>query len=153
MLKAWVIHTVQANKELNAEHRLKRALALCQKLLEGSAITDLRLQRGGGGNWDDREIENLAKRLGIPITLEPATLSLVKRHVRDDLGPLELIKKLRNELAHGAISFGDCAQNDSVETLEELKAITFAYLNEVICRFDQYVNQAEFLASNVNGAA
>lgn len=153
MLRAWVLHTVQAHKELSPENRLDRALALCQKLLQGSAVTDFKLQRGGGGNWDDREIEDLAKKIGIQITLEPATLRQVRRHVRDDLGPLALIKKLRNELAHGTISFGDCAQNDSVETLDELRAITFAYLNEVIHRFDQYVSQAEFLAANVPGAA
>jgi hypothetical protein len=71
--------------------------------------------------------------------------SAVKRRFQDDLGPLALVKQLRNRLAHGSISFAQCAENVTVARLVELKDKTVDYLREVVGCFNAYLDTFEYL--------
>src|SRR5882757_4607980 len=46
-------------------------------------------------------IRTIAGRLGFHLTVSQETYRAIKRPFRDELGPLRLVKKLRNSLAHG----------------------------------------------------
>jgi hypothetical protein len=70
----------------------------------------------------------------------------IKRRIKDDLGTLGHIKRLRNKLAHGAISFTECAEDVTVAQLTELKDNTSNYLREIIECFIAYIKRSEFLA-------
>lgn len=69
----------------------------------------------------------------------------LKRPFRDDMGPLALVKQLRNRLAHGSISFAQCAEDVTVERLVELKNKTVDYLKEVVGCFASYIDSFEYL--------
>ena len=45
-------------------------------------VSNLTLEVGGGGNWDDDSIEKFGSRLGLRLTLKKKTKSDVKRPVR-----------------------------------------------------------------------
>lgn len=143
--REWVRVTARTHENLTPEHRLESALLLCNHLVASLPIDAFDISKGGGGNWDDSAIEAFSKRLGFQVVVSKPVLSAVKQRVRDDLGPLALVKQLRNHLAHGSISFAQCAENVTVGQLLELKEKTVNYLKEVICCFSNYVESFEYL--------
>ena len=141
----WVRVTARTHIELTPQHRLESALALCEHLVSSLPIGIFSIEKGGGGNWDDDAIEAISYRLGVPLNVSPPVHSNVKRRVKDDLGPLRLVKQLRNELAHGSISFTECAEDVTVAWLVDLKDKTASYLREVVAHYVTYVETYEYL--------
>jgi MAE_28990/MAE_18760-like HEPN len=72
----------------------------------------------------------------------------IKQPFRDDLGPLALVRKLRNDLAHGSISFAECGENMTAGELRDLADRTAAYLREVVKAFETYVDDYGFLVKD-----
>lgn len=143
--REWVRVTARTHEDLTPEHRLESALSLCDHLVASLPIAAFDIAKGGGGNWDDVAIEAISQRLGFQLTVSEPVYSAIKRPFRDDLGPLALVKQLRNRLAHGAISFEQCAENITVARLIELKDKTVAYLKEVVDCFVAYVESCNYL--------
>lgn len=143
--REWVRAMARTHVEMNYENRLGHALNLCQHLVESLPIDQFSIERGGGGNWDDNEIEAIADRLGFSLVIDRAAYSGVKRPFRDDLGALALVKVLRNKLAHGSISFAECAGDLSVSRIDDLKFKVVAYLREVIRCFSEYLAAYGFI--------
>ncbi len=143
--REWVRVTARTHENLTPEHRLENALLLCDHLVASLPIAAFDLNKGGGGNWDDSEIEALSRRLGCQLVVSQPVYSAIKRPFRDELGPLALVKQLRNRLAHGSISFAQCAEDITVGRLIELKDRTVDYLREVVSCFNAYVESFEYL--------
>lgn len=143
--REWVRMTARTHVELNPENRLESALRLCNHLVAALPISAFDIDKGGGGNWDDSEIEAFSKRLGFKLVVSQPVYSAIKQPFRDDLGPLALVKQLRNRLAHGSISFAQCAGDVTVGRLVELKDRTVDYLKEVVDCFSRYVESFEYL--------
>jgi hypothetical protein len=144
--REWVRHIARTHIDLTFDHRLDDAFSLCERLINTLPVAALEIQMGGGGNWDDAEIEAFAeKRIGLKLTFTPTTRTLAKRHVRNDQGALALIKRLRNDLAHGSISFAECGANATVTELRDLATWTSTYLRETISQFSNFVKRHEFL--------
>ncbi len=57
--------TARTHIDLNYDNRLERALYLCDHLVQALPIAELRVEKGGGGNWDNNAIENIIQRLGL----------------------------------------------------------------------------------------
>lgn len=151
--KEWVRVIARTHTELKSERRLESALALCEHLVAALPVSTFEIEKGGGGNWDDLAIEKISERLGLALVVSKPVRSGIKRQVRDGLGPLALVKTLRNRLAHGDISFAECAENVTVNELVELKNRTVAYLTEVVDRFIVYLATHEFLIPSRRPAA
>lgn len=143
--REWVRATARTHVDLTPEHRLDSAFRLCEHLVASLPINAFDLDQGGGGNWDDLQIEAFSKRLGFQLEVSQPVYSAVKQPFRDDLGPLALVKQLRNRLAHGSISFAQCSEDVTVERLIDLKDKTVNYLGEVVVCFAKYVDGFEYL--------
>lgn len=144
--REWVRATAKTHESnLTPEHRLDRTLAMCDVLVASLPITEFDIEKGGGGNWDDAAIEVISQRLGFQLMVSQPVYSAIKRRFQDDLGPMALVKDLRNKLAHGSISFAQCAEDVTVARLQELKGVTVAYLTEVVGCFTNYVQAHEYL--------
>lgn len=143
--REWVRAVARTHIDLNYEKRLEHALRLCDHLMEALPIAGFKMEKGGGGNWDDEAIEAIASRLGLSLQVSQATYSAIKRPFKDDLGPLGLVKKLRNSLAHGSISFAECGENVTVAELRDLSDRTANYLREVVSAFQSGIDQREYL--------
>lgn len=143
--KEWVRVMARTHEELTPDHRLESALRLCDHLVAALPVAEFALDKGGGGNWDDQAIEAISKRLGFQLSVSEPVYRAVKRRFQDDLGPLALVKRLRNQLAHGSISFSECAENVTVARLVDLKDKTADYLREVVGCFNTYLDSFEYL--------
>ncbi|MGZ5011024.1 MAG: MAE_28990/MAE_18760 family HEPN-like nuclease [Methylobacter sp.] len=141
----WVRGIARTHKELNAEHRFSATMELCNHLIEHRPVTALSIEKGGGGNWDDTEIENISKRIGFDLSVSTPVYQNIKRPIKDGKGALQLVKKLRNDLAHGSISFSECANEVTVSELRDLKDNTVHYLHEVIENFTAFIDGYEYL--------
>lgn len=144
--REWIRSTARTHiSDLNVEKRLQSAVDLCDHLIEIRPISEWEIERGQAGNWDDKAIESITKRLGCQLRISRAVLKGIKQRVRDDKGPLTLVKDLRNRLAHGSLSFVECGNNVTVDDLKEIKNQTARYLREVVAAFSTYINTYGFL--------
>ena len=67
--REWIRSMARTHTALNEENRLQTAIELCDRLIQALPIIAWRLDRRGGGNWDDKEIAAITKRLGCTLTL------------------------------------------------------------------------------------
>ncbi|MEV4119477.1 MAE_28990/MAE_18760 family HEPN-like nuclease [Micromonospora sp. NPDC049645] len=155
--REWVRAVAQTHVDMTPEKRLKFALELSNHITNQLPIAGFVVDTGGGGNWDDEAIFKVGKRLGCRITNSPEVSKAVKSKTSgSEHGPLKLVKLRRNDLAHGSLSFVECAQNLVVRELRENANQVGAYLREVIECFTQYINSHAFLRpahQPSNGAA
>jgi len=143
--REWVRVVARTHVDMNYESRLESALDLCEHLVSALPVPGFKMEKGGGGNWDDGAIEQIVARLGFQLKVDNAIYKGIKRPFRDDLGPLGLVKKLRNNLAHGSMSFAECGENITVSELRDLSERTVAYLREVVKAFVEYIDGHGFL--------
>src|SRR5262249_50072775 len=97
------------------------------------------------GNWDTFQLEEMAERLGCELRIDAAVETEAKRHVRDDMGSLSLVRYLRNRLAHGDMAFEECGDGVSVADLRLLKERTENYLRQVVLSFAAFIEEGNFL--------
>ncbi len=142
--RAWVREIARTHVDLTPQNRLESALALCDHLVEQLPVTSFRITKGAG-NWDDAEIEDVSKRIGCPLAVPQEAFKAAKRPFRNERNALGLIKWLRNQLAHGEISFAQCGEGVTVEELERLTSLTAEYLKGVTASFETYVAAEGFL--------
>lgn len=143
--KEWIKVVTATNKEMNADNRLKYAVALADLFVRATPLPAFKLEKGGGGNWNDTNIEEMLKKLGLHLRLTPTVRAAAKRKFRDDLGPLALVVKLRNDLAHGVISFTECGENETVAGLRQISSGTAMYLRSVVRAVERFIDRHEFL--------
>lgn len=143
--REWVRSTARTHIDLSYPKRLNAAIAAVDFVVEAHPVSDFVIEKGGGGNWDDAAIEEMSNRLGCQLKVSPSIYSLIKRPVKDDLGPLALVKSRRNSLAHGSMSFAESASEVTVSDLKALVNAVVDYLDEVVRQFDSYVEDFEFL--------
>jgi MAE_28990/MAE_18760-like HEPN len=143
--REWVRTVARTHTELSYENRLQSALEMCNHLVSQLPIQQFEIEIGGGGNWDDEAIEKIGDRVGCHLLLSKEVKSQVKRPLRDDKGAMKLIKDRRNGLAHGRLSFVDCADGVAVQELRDITDVIGAYLREVINCFVKYIDVFGFL--------
>lgn len=143
--REWVRSTARTHKDLSFSTRLDAAVQLVEHLLESEPVAYFTIEKGGGGNWDDRAIERMSERLGCKLALSRRVKRSVKKPIKDDLGALALVRRHRNDLAHGSVSFTQSAEQVTVRELKELADAVTSYLTEVVDHFTAFVAGHEFL--------
>jgi hypothetical protein len=146
MRTEWVRSAARTDEgDMSPANRLKHALEMCNHLVGSLPISQFEIGKGGGGNWDDSAIEKMSQRFGLQLAVSPPIYSAIKQPFRNDLGALALVKDLRNQLAHGSISFAQCAAEETVGRLIELKKKTVDYLEEVVRCFVGFIESHAFI--------
>lgn len=98
---------------------------------------------GGRGNLDARKIREFAEEFGF---------SSVTHYRARNGEALFLIKKRRNDLAHGLESFAECGRQYSIEDLVRMKQETVVYLRSLLRNVSRYLQEKQFRAPNAGGA-
>lgn len=150
----WVRYIARTHHtELSSEKRLDAAMKLCKQLISTQPVSEFNLEKGGGGNWDDKSIKSFCERIGVVLKTSLPVYSRISRPFKDDKRPMEYVKTLRNDLAHGTISFADGGSGITVTDLRDLLGHIRDYLNEVIAIFENFIAQSEYLASHATVGA
>lgn len=135
----WIRAIAKTHIVLSPSNRLEATVAMCDHLLSQLPVANFTVEAGGGGNWDDDAIEAVSKRVGCKLQISRNARMAVKRHFRDDMGALKLVKNRRNGLAHGSLSFVDCSDGISVAELRVLTTSVGGYLKEAVSSFGSYI--------------
>lgn len=144
--RQWVRFIARTHTELNYENRLEFALSLCDHLVQSIPISEFKIEKGAGGGWEDESIDKIIReQLGFSFKIKSDVYTGIKRPFKDDLGPLKLVKDLRNKLAHGSLSFAECGEGTTVSELRELTKCTSSYLREVVACLQLSMDSYEFL--------
>lgn len=151
--REWVRTTAKTHAGLNAENQLKKAVECCDHLIQSLPIMEWKLDRRGGGSWDDHAIEEMTDRLGCKVCLSDDVRKGVTQKIRDDKTALALVKDFRNRLAHGSLSFTECGDGVTVSELRQIKNWTGDYLRAVVNSFSDYIATHEFLVPASRPAA
>jgi hypothetical protein len=145
--KEWVRSISRSHGDLNSDNRLEAAFQMCDHLLKQLPIPQFKIEAGGGGNWDDSSIEKICKRVGCDLRISSSVSTAAKRHVRDEMGALKLVRDRRNSLAHGSLSFVDCSDGVTVHELRDLVTAVGGYLREAVESFIRFIESDIRLAS------
>lgn len=143
--REWVRFFTRTHMVLNFENRLEDTVKLSNHLIQSLPIDVFKIEKGQGGNWDDLAIQDICRRLGLELKINQGVLTGIKRPFRNDQGALTYIRYLRNELAHGTLSFVESGENLTVSELRDLRNKTSAYLREVVLLFQMYVDKKIYL--------
>lgn len=81
-----------------------------------------------GGNLDDQKIMDLCNKHHIRYV------------VQDNHDKLQIVRRKRNDLAHGDVSFGDCARDLTLSDLEEIKDAVLLFMQSIIDGMKDYYN-------------
>jgi hypothetical protein len=144
MKELWIRAAAKTHEDISPKKRLDQAIILCDQLI-GKSTLKIAISKGGGGNWDDLEIENLAGKIGIKLNIPQDVYENVKRHLRNEKGALRVVRDFRNGLAHGSLSFAECGEGHSAKDLNSLYLIVKHYLEAIISTFDVYLKNQGFL--------
>jgi hypothetical protein len=146
--REWVRVTARTHVPLNEENRLEAALKFFDRLVEPKPLSEWSLEKGGGGNWDDLELEAISVRLGFQLSISQPAYNGIKRKIREDRGTLALVKYFRNRLAHGSLSFAECGDGVTVGELRDIKERATNYLREVVLIFLAFIEEYRFIIPN-----
>lgn len=90
------------------------------------------------GNIDARKIKIIAEVYGFS--------AITDKDTRDGID-LVSIKKNRNDLAHGVMSFKEVGQSASAENLVEISERVIKYLRQILENIDEYLVNQQYLDS------
>jgi hypothetical protein len=143
--REWVKQIARTNVEMAPDKRLDEAIVLCDHLIADLRVGPFYIEKGGGGNWHDGEIKKIAKRIGCELQVSRRARAGINRPIRNDMGAMALVVSLRNALAHGNISFGECGQYDTAAELRRLAESVEVYLREVVAAFGKFIEERGYL--------
>jgi len=115
---------------------------MCKAVADGAPLEPR--PKFGTGNLDDRRIEEIADRYGIPLRFSASVRRAVKYQVLNELGFLGLVRERRNGLAHGSESFAEIGSRYTTAELTKWSWSTYQYLKGLLTCFEQYVSAKKF---------
>lgn len=145
LLQEWAIGRVNLSRDILIQSAETRIVKLLHEAVERSAVTQVSIRRRSG-NWSDNEIVKLAQALQCTLSIsEPVNLAACETDFEDQKSPMNYIRHMRNQLAHGNLSFVEGARHLPSARLQELCDTVANYMKEVADAFDQYIDNQNFL--------
>jgi hypothetical protein len=91
-----------------------------------------------------RKANDLSGNVNADIVLELSDKYKFDKNKRVEGKNLDLIKRRRNLLAHGNISFTDCGKNYSIQDMLKYKQEVFLYLQEFLTNIEKFINAKKY---------
>ncbi|MDM8563835.1 MAE_28990/MAE_18760 family HEPN-like nuclease [Candidatus Marithioploca araucensis] len=125
----------------NWESARKTAAQLVEKAVNNVIISLDEEAIPISGNLDARQIRLICEAHGISYQTHP-----------DAKGGVELltVKKQRNSLAHGNISFSECGHKLGLEQLEKIKSEIVTFVRDILANIMDYIDKKKYERANVS---
>lgn len=114
-----------------------RVLQIIQDITTNAPIVLSKDALGISGNLNARKIKEICDKHRIRYRLQNQGESL------------ERVKRERNSLAHGDVSFSDCARDLTISDLENIKDEVIQFLQDILDGMKDYYDQKLYKANNV----
>ncbi|AQS50529.1 hypothetical protein PAEH1_01355 [Paenalcaligenes hominis] len=138
MQALYVKSVIEADSTASEEKRLEKALSLFEQALNLKPF-EIKIPPGGGGNWDLMRIEEMSRKIGVPLKTPRDLKDRLARPYRNDQGAFFYIKSIRNQLAHGSLSFVECGEALVARDLNVLIEDVKAYLKFLIDSYERFL--------------
>lgn len=112
-----------------------KALEIVNSILEGEVIELDRKATDISGNLDAQQIRNVCNEHGIVFTPNAKSRGGIV---------LEQVKRRRNDLAHGTLSFAECGRDYTLENLGEIKEQAVQYLRGLLDGMKKYYDDRQY---------
>jgi hypothetical protein len=144
----WVVACMPISNELNISKLHNRAQNMGRELLTDTGWSKLSVKKTDG-NWDDKRIREFSEKLGINIIYPRGKFksALLRPYFNNDLSMMQYIRKRRNDLAHGLITFESGADNKTHAELKSLADTTIKFMELVVDACHTFVSNNKFLKS------
>lgn len=150
--KEWLSRELElGNAQTTIETRLTKGLKMLQHF--NGIQLDIKISKGGGGNFNDEEIIKLAKKLNMAMTVDRDTNKNLRKTTNkvyrtskkfSDTCMKEITRE-RNKLAHGEITFQECGKHCNITDLEDIKNTTFQFVHIFTQTLEDYIDQKKYL--------
>lgn len=140
----WVDTNIRVSNEVNVSKLNNRAQNMGRELLGESGWSKLSIQKTDG-NWDDKRTIDFTKKLGIKIIYPRGFKAKLRRPYFNELSMMQYIRKRRNDLAHGFITFEDGADNKTHADLDSLASLSIQFMELVVDACHKFVTDDDFL--------
>lgn len=124
------------NSHFNSYKR--KAVEIINFILEETPLKLDRKATDISGNLDADKIRQICHEHGILYRLEPKSRGGVS---------LKDVKDMRNNLAHGTISFVECGRDYTIDDLDKIKQETISFLNSILDGMNVYYNEKLYLSA------
>lgn len=142
--REWIKCTAGTTDGAGPERLLEKVTTTGQHLISEAGWAGLKILRGSG-NWDDKEIQRIAGRLGVGLEMDRDIAKAASENYSNDESRLTYLRKKRNSLAHGHSTFEEGAKERTYEDLVELAQVVLNYVREVIECFSRFVEADGYL--------
>lgn len=68
----------------------------------------------------------------------------IRYHLQLKGEKLELVKRERNNLAHGDVSFSDCARDLTIGDLTQIKRETIIFISDILAGMKKYYDEKQY---------
>jgi len=140
----WVVTNIALADEINVSKLNSRAQIMGRELI-GTTEWHQVTMRKTDGNWDDKRILKFSKKYGVRMKWPRGLRPKIFQHYFNDLTAMQYIRKRRNDLAHGFITFEDGADGKTHADLDYLAKLTLKFINAVVLSYDDYIVNASYL--------
>lgn len=145
LFRAWLSHRSAMNDDIASQDRLERIVEVIAEASGRSALTSTRVARPER-NWSDQEIVEIAKKLACTLAVQPdVQRAACVVYFQNNMSPMRYVRHMRNQLAHGNMSFVNSATHLSVTQLDHLRMVVLDYMKDVSESFARYLEEQEFL--------
>jgi hypothetical protein len=142
---AWVTHRASLENELAPADRLVRVVNVIAEAAGRRAVGSTHVSKREG-NWSHAEVAAFAEKLGCVLTIaDDVRNRACVRNFQNDMPPIKYVRHMRNQLAHGNLSFVDASSALSVDQLGELRDAVMDYAAAVVGSFKAYLESQKYL--------
>jgi len=125
---------------IRKETIVKTVAEILEEVNQTSPLSLEKSQLRISGNLDWELIEELIKQYGFFGSIAQNKKVAVS-HLKLALGT---IKRMRNSIAHGNVSFSEAARNTTMRELIDYKDRTVSYLTDVLKNIDDYISRQKY---------
>ncbi|MEE2953026.1 MAG: MAE_28990/MAE_18760 family HEPN-like nuclease [Pseudomonadota bacterium] len=145
LFHAWLRHRAAIDEEMADNDRLLRMVDVITEAVGRRQLRSTRVARPSG-NWSHNEVEGFARTIDCNLAIpEEVHKRACLVHFVDEKTPLDYVRHMRNQVAHGNVSFIGAVENLTVSRLRELRDSIMDYLDEVAASFARFLNSKAYL--------